>query len=252
MILFFCLIYANSQTKKNIIKNDNQLKKTKVVYIGCYNEDDTTQITNYYKYNTKQKVESKLNSSIKIDNVLYTNFLNYIVIVTKGLKTDIKVTNAGFGTSFPHSYIQPYTIHHYSLEPYSGKDVKLYIYDILSDSSTIKVDSCVFKVQTFNIQITIGGKKPKSTIKSVDLLNLDSTNLISTNLPTLKIVGFELNWQGNGIDGSLKSQSNYLTNEMRQFLKGKKRNNVAIEFIKVKFPDGTVRIFDSLYKVDFE
>lgn len=251
-IVFFSLAVAHGQTKHVSKSKEIKEEKTKVVYIGCANAGDTLQITNAFKYNTAEKIEAKLKTLKSTEKILYSNFFNYIQIVTKGQYTEVKIVGAQGWGGTNGDYIKPYSIHHFDITPYPNKRVKIYIYEVVSDEKKILIDSCIFQTQKYAVDVNINGKKP-GTIEGGELLRADSVNfLITCNTPSLKINGFHLNWQGNGVDGGWSSYSNHLTEEMKTFLRKKPKYGTYLEEIRFEFSDGTIRKSSDLtYKVKF-
>ncbi|MBI3502471.1 MAG: hypothetical protein HY063_11830 [Bacteroidetes bacterium] len=243
------LTVAYGQTKQASKSKEIKEEKTKVVYIGCANAGDTLQITNAFKYNTAEKIEAKLKTLKNTEKILYSNFSNYIQIVTKGQYTELKIVGAQGWGGTNGNYIKPYTIHDFDITPYPNKRVKVYIYEVISDDKKILIDSCIFQTQKYPVEINIGGKKPNTTITKNELLHADSTILITCNTPSLQLYGFEMNFYLNGNDGGASTNENHLSDKMKKLLDSK-LNVLYIEFIRFKFPDGCIRkANDFTYKV---
>ena len=224
------------------IKDD----KTKIVYVGIPPNRSLDTFSN------AEKIEAMLKTLKNSERILYSNFHNRIQIVTKGKSTDVVIVSPiGCGGVNPH-YIQPYTVHSYEISSKPNAKVKFYVYEKTSDDKKVLVDSCIFITKYINVQINISNKKPNSIIDVNEILRADSINLITCNPTSFKVVGFEMNWEANGTDGGWASNSNHLTNEMKEFINRKPKVATFIEGIRLQFPDGIIRTYSDFYcKIKF-
>ena len=240
LILISCLTIVHGQTK--------------VVYIDYFNSNNDNHLLNSNCNEcTSEGIEALQKSPTKNKVILYDNLINNLIIITKGQNSQIHIF--GYNDSYEicaDKYIQPYTIHKIAgIQPAIGKRVKIYVYEINSNNK-ILVDSIILVPQTFKFQLNLNVIKPKNKIKSNELLLIDSLVLKTEKPISPKIIGFEINWYGVGMDGGFKSNSNHLTLEMKEYLKSVKTNkNVYLEKIKLKMPDGTIKFLEEGYLIEF-
>lgn len=111
--------------------------------------------------------------------------------------------------------------------------------------------SSVAVCQNNAVSIFINGYSPGDTIAVGNFVSIDS---LSTSNKGFAIVGFKLNIMDSGFLKEFKSDSYRLTDEMKNTIMGLKDKNmratkIFFEDIKVKTPDGKVRVIGGLLHV---